>query len=322
MKPGLSVENRCTNDSIQLFKIKFLPGSVTLPTEAGPNPQLKSIYMRVPTGMNRFMKFYMGARTFWRGELARLKFRNPGLDVRVETVSKPKINEPFYMTLEYHSSQSDTLTNLKTTPLPKPLERLPVGIWTGEKRGSRLTFPPKEGEQIIFNGVQTEPSDDPEAKIRFHNPSRLWREMGEQFLNDIGKMPKTKDIKPVEFSRMILEHCPKDEVVPVAQSAADASAPQTTSPPETIYSRKVTTPITGVRHIELWNWIRQTGRLPYIGSAPSEEELKEYHQSQKDDRRSNRDRKRVKKGLETKRGQEKALKDARAEAERITSEAA
>lgn len=272
--------------------------------------------------MNRFKKFYVGAKDFWRGELARLKFQNPGLEVRVETVAKPKINEPFYMTLEYHSTQKEALKELKTKPFPKPLQRIPVGIWNGEERGTKLKFPPKEGEKIELNGKQTEVTDDPDAKVRFWNPSRLWREMGCQFLSDVGKMPKVESIKPVEFSRMILEHCPSAQILPVPQLPADASAPQTTSPPETLYSRKVTIPITGVRHHELWNWVRQTGNLPYIEAEPSEEELAEYQQDHKDARKSEKDRKRVKTGLDKKRNEEKALKDARAEAERITAEAA
>lgn len=320
----VAAAKRMRLDRATLYNIRYLPGAVTLPAEAGSNPQLKSIYLRLPTGMNRFKKFYVGAKDFWRGELARLKFRNPGLEVRVETVAKPKINEPFYMTLEYHSTQKETLKELKTKPFPKPLQRLPIGIWRGQARGTKLTFPPKEGEKITLNGRQTEipDEDDKDAKVRFWNPSRLWREMGCQFLTTVGKMPKTENIKPVEFSRMILEHCPSAQIVPVPQLPADASAPQTTSPPEILYSRKVTVPITGLRHHEIWNWVRQTGNLPYIEAEASGEELQEIRQHRKQVKKSNKDKGRVKAGLDKKKGEEQALKDARAEAERMTAEAA
>lgn len=246
--------------------------------------------MRVPTGQYEGLEWYTGARHFWRKELQRLKFWNPTLPAVVDTV-RSGANEPLYISVEYESANREALSQLKINPYPKP--QLSV------KKPKTLN-PAYEG------------SLDPRRRQqRARDPRR--------------PVPKVKDIEPFYFPEGVLEHAPRDEIKEVAlldetTTATAKTAAQGTSPSKTLFTRTVTIPLAGLRHIEIWNWIRQHTNLRDHRSIPTDE-LKAYQEVARFKTQGEKDRKRVKTAMDAMKKEQAELKKARAAAEAIAAEA-
>lgn len=244
--------------------------------------------MRLPTGTYRGREYYAGARDFWRGHLQRLKFANPSLSCNVETVRTGE-NEPLYLSITYESPDRDSLSKLDLK-FPKPLARIQPEVITrteGDKKIQEASPLPKEVRDLP-------------------NPN--------------APQPKPKTLLPIQMTPEILSHAPKDEIKTKAQPAPDPSAPQTTSPPETVYTRTVTLPLGGLRDNEIWLWIRQQLKIHHKKSLEGHEAqewigLKEHRSKAEQDRR------RVKEGMDAMKKEQMELKRAREAAARMAAEA-
>ncbi|KAK5101887.1 hypothetical protein LTS08_004346 [Lithohypha guttulata] len=291
----------------KLYPIRNEAGSIVLPSTA-PGPQLKSMFMRVPTGEFPNKEWFYGARQFWRKEMQRLKYWNPALSTNVETVKHGE-KEPMYLTLEYESNNRDALEKIKAEPLPKPL----LKIRPLRSHGRDMTL-----KRVMFADLRNMAPEDRLQKLQDTIPW-IMQQLDNQVILHKEKTPKVKDIRPIKMTPELATHVPKDEIVVKAQPAADPSQPQSTSAPATLYSRKLSIPIAGLRHTEIWNWIRQ-------------------HQGLRDHRRrrgaeqrawqslcafgeaAQKDRRRVKRGVKNKKKEEKQLKNARDAAARIAAD--
>lgn len=280
--------------------------------EASP-AQLKSIYMRVPTGTYPNKEYYWGARDFWHRELKRLKYHNPALKTEIETIRNGE-NEPMYLTVEYESTDREALSQLKAFPLPKPQLKI-------KPRANNRTEQQEQEQKLREQIAAMNP--DPRKGQPAAQPKSIAAQLGIQqlaFASD-KPTPSPKDLKPVKLTPEILSHAPKDEITVKAQPAADASSPQTTSPPQTIYARSLTLPLAGVRHHEIWNWIRQHTGLADHRRIP-EAEGSAYKALVGHKKRAAKDRKLVNAGVQAMKREEMELKKAREAAERMAAEAA
>jgi len=273
--------------------------------------QLKSIYMRVPTGTFPNKEYYWGARDFWHKELRRLKYWNPALRTEVETIRNGE-DEPMYLTVEYESTDREALSQLKAYPLPKPQLKIRPRANNKKER--------EEQEQKLRQQIAESNPDPRKGQIQ---PKSIAAQLGIQklaFASD-KPTPSPKLLKPVTLTPEILSHAPKDEITVKAQPAAEASSPQTTSPPQTTYSRSLTLPLAGVRHHEIWNWIRQHTGLPDHRLRSHDEKIA-YLQLVDHKHRAAKDRQLVKAGVEAMKREEAELKKAREAADRMAAEAA
>lgn len=280
----------------------------------GAQAQLKSIYMRVPTGTYPNKEYYWGARDFWHQELKRLKYWNPALKTEVETIRAGE-DEPMYLTVEYESTDREALSQLKAFPLPKPQLKI-------QPRANNRTEKQEQEQKLREQVAAMNP--DPRKKGQAGAlPTSVAAQLGIQQLAFASNKPtpSPKDLKPVKLTPEILSHAPKDEITVKAQPAADASTPQTTSPPETTYSRTLTLPLAGLRHHEIWNWIRQHTGLGDHRRIP-EAEGSAYQALCGHKRRAAKDRHLVRTGVEAMKREEQELKKAREAAERMAAEAA
>ena len=291
--------------------MNYLAGSV--PISNTQPQQLKSVHLRIPalTG-SIFDAYFTGARKFWHEELTRLKFKNPTLGVNVELVKKFAETEPFFLSLEFESSDRAALEGLKQVAFPKPLSRIHVH----EK--SNLLQRKRENElyQIDIDSVEWKSE---ELKMI---ATRCYQEMGGQLPLKINPFDYSKiaGVPRVRFSDASSPNLPSSEIITKAQPAADPSKTQSTSPPETIYAKNITSPIIGVRHNELWTWLRNQARLQDRITPPKEEidahlEWKAEHKKRGQDQlrtaRQNAYLKRV----------ARRMASAKAEAQRVASEA-
>lgn len=244
--------------------------------------------MRLPTGEYEGLEWYTGARAFWRKELQRLKFWNPTLPAVVETV-RTGANEPLYLSVEYESADKEALSQLKIKPYPKP--QLSV-------KNPKTPNPAYEG------------SLDPRRRQqRARDPRR--------------PVPKPQNIEPFHFPEGVIEHAPRDEIQEITQLSETSQTKTTTQviPSErTLYTRTVTIPLAGLRHIEIWNWIRQHTKLPDHRPVPSDEG-KAYHAVAHFKREAEKDRQRVKTAMKAMKKEQQELKKAREAAEAIAAEA-
>lgn len=266
--------------------------------------------MRVPTGPYPNKEYYWGARDFWHKELKRFKYWNPTLRTEVETIRNGE-NEPMYLTVEYESTDRDALSQLKAFPLPKPQLKI-------KPRANSKTEQEEQERQLRQQVAESNP--DPRKGLI--QPKSIAAQLGIQqlaFATD-KPTPSPKFLKPVTLTPDILSRAPKDEITVKAQPAAEASTPQTTSPPQTTYSRSLTLPLAGVRHHEIWNWIRQHTGLPDHRARPTAEKVA-YLELVNHKKRAAKDRQLVKGGVEAMKREEAELKKAREAADRMAAEA-
>lgn len=242
--------------------------------------------MRLPTGEYEGLEWYIGARQFWRKELQRLKFWNPSLPTAVETI-RTGSNEPLYLSVEYQSPDQQALAQLNIKPYPKPQLHL---------KNPKTPNPAIEG------------SADPRRR---QQPARDRRH----------PVPSPKALPAIYFPKNVIEHAPRDEIKQMAELEASSakSAKKATPPAQTLYTRTVTIPLAGLRHIEIWNWIRQHTKLPDHRPVPSEEG-KAYQQVARFRKEAEKDRKRVKAGIGAMKREQQELKKAREAAERMAAE--
>lgn len=220
-----------------------------------------------------------------------------------------------YLSVEYESSNQDDLSNLKATPLPKPLYKLPLRELYQHMNKSWPSLPKTQKAKLIASSLV-------EARKRRIEtiPSTVLEQINGQISFEGEPMIKLKVVKPVQFTSDILSHAPKDEITIKSQPAADASQPQSTSPPTAVYSRTLTTPIAGLRHTEIWQWIRQHTGLPDHHRTEKSEE----HQWQdllKFKKQAQKDRELVAEGLRVMRAEQAQLKKAKALADQMTADA-
>lgn len=267
--------------------------------------ELKSINIRIPTGDYPYKEFFIGARHFWHGELERLKYWNPSLSSRVDVIRSGQ-DEPFYMTVEYESGDRAALSNLKAQPFPVPMLKMKPA---DQKYGQGW----KKAEEI--KKLKPLSSFDRLAKLREAIPD-VMDQIGDQLRLPGQPFEKMKDMRPVKITPKLAEHIPKDEIRAIAQPAADPSKPQSTSPPQTMYRRKITIPVAGLRHTEIWNWIRSHQNLPdHRTWKPAQNPDMEAHVSLERFRvESSKDKKRVKYGIDTMKREKRQLELARAAA--------
>ncbi|KAK5958285.1 hypothetical protein OHC33_000127 [Knufia fluminis] len=290
----------------KLFHIKNGAGSVVLPESS--QALLKSIYMRVPTGPYPNKEYYWGGRDFWHGELKRLKYWNPTLRTEIETI-RNRENEPMYLTVEYESTDREALSQLKAYPLPKPQLKV-------KPRANNKTEQQEQEQNLREQRSAADP--DPRKAQPAAQPRSVVEGLGYHHLQKLTPSPKT--LQPVKLTPEILSHAPSDEIKVKAQPVADASSPQTTSPPQTTYSRSLTIPLAGVRHTEIWNWIRQHTGLPDHRRIPAPE-MAEWQKVADHNRQAAKDRKLVKTGIDAMKREQLELKKAREAAERMAAEA-
>lgn len=244
--------------------------------------------MRLPTGEYEGLEWYMGARRFWREELQRLKFWNPTLPAKIDTV-RAGTNEPLYMSVEYESADRDALSKLRITPYPKP----------------QLHIKKPKTSNPAFEG-----SLDPRRRQQRSRDPRH-------------PVPKLRHIDPIHFPENVLEHAPRDEIKEIDASAiasTDRSSGAVQDGPATLYSRTVTIPLAGLRHTEIWNWIRQHTRLPNQRPVPSDEG-KAYQIVAHFKKQAARDRERVRTAIDAMKREQQELKKARAAADALAAEA-
>lgn len=237
--------------------------------------------MRLPTGEYEGLEWYAGAREFWRKELRRIQFWNPTLPTAVETI-RAGSNEPLYLSVEYQSPDQQALSQLKIKPYPKPQLHL--------KR-------PK---------VPNPWSADPRRR---QLPARDARH----------PVPSPKLLEPIYVPDDIAQHAPKDEIKQVINKDSEPSPPSA-GPPQTLYTRTVTLPLAGLRHIEIWNWVRQHTKLADHRVVPAED-MKEYREVSRFRKQAALDRKRVKTGIDAMKKEKLELKKAREAAEAMAADA-
>lgn len=294
----------------KLYHIRNGPGSVELPPQ--PAPQIKDIYMRLPTGEYRCEEYYIGAREFWHTIVRRLKYYNPSLPVKVDFVRAGQ-NEPLYMTVTYETPEKKFLE--KNIKMPRPLFRIPQ--------------PPKKiQEQLKLQRQQQQRQPDTDPETRTNNERR--QPTFEEQMDLDGKDGKRRQrqvskIPAVTIPPHIAAVAPKDEITLVPQPATDPAAPQTTSPPQPVYSRTLTLPLAGLRHHEIYWWFKQplkaSGLFRYGARRTPLEEKMEISKLQAFKKRAQMDRIRVKKGVEAMKREEAELKKARESAAAMTAEA-
>lgn len=208
------------------------------------------------------------------------------------------------MTVEYESSDRAALSNLKVQPFPVPMLKMrPVD--PGMVQG--------KGKKDEIESLRRLNAFDRLAKLRESIPD-VMDQISDQVRLNREKLAKMSEMKPVKITPALAEHIPKDEITTVAQPAADPSKPQTTSTPQTIYSRKVTIPVAGLRHTEIWNWIRRIQDLPdHRTWKPKQNPDMEAHTSLKrfHDAKTVRDMFLVAHGMKTMKREKKQLEDAR-----------
>lgn len=237
--------------------------------------------MRLPTGEYEGLEWYSGAREFWRKELRRLQFWNPTLPTAVETI-RTGSNEPLYMSIEYQSPDQQALSQLKIKPYPKPQLHI--------KR-------PK-----VPNPWLADPK-------RRQLPARDARH----------PVLSPKYLEPVYVPEDVAKHAPQDEIKQVNVPDSTPSPQQAGNPPKPLYTRTVTLPLVGLRHIEIWNWIRQHTKLSDHRTVPAEE-IKEYREVSQHRRQAAQDRKRVRTGIDAMKREKLELKKAREAAERMAAD--
>lgn len=240
--------------------------------------------MRLPTGQYEGIEWYMGARDFWHRELRRLKFWNPTIPTTVETV-RTGADEPLYLSVEYESPDQQALSQLKIKPFPKPQLHI---------QRPKTSNPLYEGS--VDPGRRQQPTRDPRHPV-----------------------PSPKTLNPVPMPDNVREHAPRDEIRPVPQSSNGPASPQVTTPSETIYTRTVTLPLAGLRHTEIWNWIRQHTKLQNHRPVPSEEG-QSYQIVARFKKEAAKDRKRVKTGINAMKKEQLELRKAREAAERMAAD--
>lgn len=268
----------------------------------------------MPTGTCKSPGYYVGARDFWRMELQKLKYWNPSLTITVETVRDESGEAPMYLSVEYESSDKDELSKLKATPLPKPLFKLPAREFRKRRGKSWPATPNAQKEKIIAQSHA-----ETRQRRQETTPSVILEQLNGQLLLTNEPLPKVKLIKPITMTPDIASHAPSDEITIKAQPAADPSQPQSTSPPATVYSRTVTTPLAGLRHNEIWQWLRQHTGLP-DHQPPTKEEEHKWQELVKFKQQADKDRKMVKAGLKLMRGEQAQLRKAKALADQMAAE--
>lgn len=244
--------------------------------------------MRLPTGLYRGTEYYAGAREFWRNHLQRLKFSNPSLHCNVETVRSGE-NEPLYLSITYESPDREALSKLNLR-FPKPLQRTKPLVRTrteGDKQIQETSPVPKE--------LKNPPSPD-------------------------APLPRVKTLTPVQMTAEIRAHAPKDEIKAKAQPAADPSGPQTTSAPETVFTRTVTLPLGGLRANEVWLWMRQQLDLHHETLMMGKDK-EEWVRLARFRAEADKDRQRVKTGIDAMKREKLELKKARENAAKMAAEA-
>lgn len=237
--------------------------------------------MRLPTGEYEGLEWYSGARDFWRKELRRLQFWNPTLPTAVETI-RTGSNEPLYLSVQYQSPDQQALSQLKIKPYPKPQLHLKKS-----KVPNPWSADPRRRQL---------PARDPRHPVL-----------------------SPKLLEPVYVPDNVAQHAPKDEIKQITDSESSLSSQQAGSTPQTLYTRTVTLPLAGLRHIEIWNWIRQHTKLSDHRVVPGEE-IKDYRGVSQFRKQAALDRKRVKAGIDAMKREKLELKKAREAAERMAAD--
>lgn len=165
---------------------------------------------------------------------------------------------------------------------------------------------------------QAPPAPPPYQRYSFHRARRTFRRnapknikriMGLRQIFFLGsRRMKMSRMRPVRMTANIVKHAPKDTIQAKGMKSVNGEL-------QTIYGRTITTPLAGVRHTELWNWIRQHQGLPDHRKIPQEEEDR-HKQYLRFGKQAHKDRILVRKGVGAKKKEEKELRKAREAAER------
>lgn len=298
----------------KLIKVKYGDGSVPLPPF--PAPQIKRIYMRLPSGEYKSWEYYRGARKFWHRELRSLKYWNPSLPVEVETV-RTGSNEPLYMTITYEAENASRLS--QTPQFPKPLLRIKA-----PRQASRRRQLPEGGQiepdNAITAGAAEATTPTPsieESKSEATFEERTYGNVLSTTGDEETRADLISQIQPVSIPPHIAAVAPSDEIVTVAQPAADPSEPQTTSPPVVRYQRTLTLPLAALRGIDIFEWLRQP-LLPEMSrkrSKINKADSQKLVGGPKRREQSAEDRARVKRGVDAMKREQAEIRQAKAAAQ-------
>lgn len=263
--------------------------------------------MRLPTGQWQYREFFWGARDFWRRELVRLKYQNPGLIVDVDTIRSPSEKEPIYLTAEYESTDRQELEHIQPAAFPLQLSRIPpLRRW--------------ESERVRKKEKRTEETEKKEREDPVNKVYQLAKAIGIPKPYIAGFVtPMLDELKPISMTPEIQAHAPDSAIVTKAQPAVSPEEPQTTSSPTTTYSRTLTLPLAGLRATEIWHWLRQPQKLQYEGRSEKQnamtapwQKLCHFKEQAKIDRRL------VAAGLVKRKQEEAEIAKARQIAQRVT----
>ena len=278
-------------------------------------------------------------RELWHNVLARLKFHNPSLPITIiRNGSYPRL------TLFFESEDRAALERIAHSTLDLAIKNKRSKV--NARRQSSGSLHAKdtldhvaEEEEVLRNqSPNWRDAPGPQQQLESEDGKEVQPSLSPQngdpsasrypiVTSDSPSSTDSDFVRRIAWdlhTRFDLERIPElatrlDRIHVKSQSAANPSAPSTTQPPKTIYTRKV---VNGVLENpkDIWQWFKaRTGAVDLPRSAEDREQAAKLRDHEA---KAAIERARVKKGVDEMKREEADLKRARQEADRLTTEAA